>query len=140
MTVNELATCSGTTPHAVRYYSRMGLLKFERHPQNGYRLYPQSETSWLRFIRQAKKLGFTLAEIKEIKHDADDQQSPCPRVREILQRRIVENRKQLDELEQLQTRMETALKLWEDMPDGLPDGHTVCHLIESYSDEGSSCH
>ena len=140
LTVNELATSSGTTPHAVRYYSRMGLLKYERHPENGYRLYQQSETGWLRFIRQAKKLGFTLAEIKEIKHDADDQQSPCPRVREILQRRIVENRRQLDELEKLQTRMETALKQWEGMPDGLPDGHTVCHLIESYSDEDSSCH
>ncbi|NCF38163.1 MAG: MerR family transcriptional regulator, partial [Gammaproteobacteria bacterium] len=25
-----------------------------------------------------------------------------------------------------------ALKKWEGMPDGVPDGHSVCHLIESF--------
>ena len=141
LTVSELANESGTTPHAVRYYSRMGLLKPERHPENGYRLYQHNEVGWLRFIRQAKNLGFTLAEIKEIKHDADDMHTPCPRVREILQQRITENRKQLDEMEQLQVRMEEALVQWEEMPDGIPNGNTVCHLIESFNDdEESSCH
>jgi hypothetical protein len=32
----------------------------------------------------------------------------------------------------LQTRMEQALLQWADKPDGVPDGHSVCHLIESY--------
>lgn len=140
LTVSELATKSGTTPHAVRYYSRMGLLKPKRDPENGYRLYPQSEISWLLFVKQAKNLGFTLAEIKEIKVDSDDKNSPCPRVREILQTRIVENRIQLDLMENLQVRMEKALKQWSKMPDGMPDGQTVCHLIESIIDDGTQCH
>ena len=135
LTLSELASKSGTTAHAIRYYSRLGLLQPARNPENGYRLYRQSEISWLYFIRQAKMLGFTLSEIKEIKHDADDKQSPCPRVRDILVYRLQENRAQLNELERLQSRMEQALDQWKQMPDGLPDGHTVCHLIESYSDE-----
>ncbi len=130
-TVNELASRCNTTPHAVRYYTRVGLLHPKKNPQNGYRLYQLSEVSWLRFVRQAKQLGYTLSEIKEIMHDVDDRQSPCPRVREILLKRIDENRHRLDEMMALQTRMEHALEQWEAMPDGIPDGHSVCHLIES---------
>jgi hypothetical protein len=66
--------------------------------------------------------------------DRDEGHSPCPRVREILQRRIVENREHLKELLDLQERMEKALLNWADMPDGAPDGQSVCHLIESVTD------
>ena len=130
-TVTELANRCNTTPHAVRYYTRMGLLRPQRHPDNGYRLYDTSEVPWLKFVQRAKNLGYTLKEIREIMHDADDNKSPCPRVREILMKRIKENRKRLDELMALQTRMEQALEQWKHMPDGVPDGHSVCHLIES---------
>ena len=134
LTVTELANRSGATPHAVRYYTRMGLLRPERDPGNGYRRYEHREVGWLRFIRQAKRLGYTLSEIREIMHDSDQEQSPCPRVREILLRRIDENRRQLQELMALQTRMEHALQQWTEMPDGIPDGHSVCHLIESFAE------
>lgn len=137
-TVTELANRCNTTPHVVRYYTRMGLLRPERDPGNGYRLYQSHEIPWLRFVQQAKSLGYTLKEIKQIMHDADDEKSPCPRVREILMKHIVENRQRLDELFNLQNRMEQALKQWEDMPDGVPDGRSVCHLIESITDDLNS--
>ena len=130
-TVTELANRCETTPHAVRYYTRMGLLRPKRNPENGYRIYKETEVSWLKFVRQAKSLGYTLNEIKEIMHDVDDNTSPCPRVREILMKRITENRQHLDELMTLQSRMEKAIEQWTKMPDGVPDGHSVCHLIES---------
>ena len=133
LTVSELAKHSGTTPHAVRYYTRMGLLRPERNPDNGYRLYPYREVSWLRFIRQAKRLGYTLNEIRAIMQDSDQGRSPCPRVRTILLRRMEENCRQIDELTALQQRMEQALEQWAMMPDGIPDGHSVCHLIESFA-------
>lgn len=134
LTVTELANQSGTTAHAVRYYTRLGLLNPERHPDNGYRLYQPREVTWLRFIRQAKSLGFTLHEIRNVMHDAELRQSPCPRVREILQRRIHDNRQKIAALQALQTRMEQALLQWSDMPDGTPNGHSVCHLIETVAD------
>lgn len=132
LTVTELAKRSDTTIHAVRYYTRLGILRPERNPDNGYRLYQPREVGWLRFVQQAKHLGYTLSEIREIMHDSDQDQSPCPRVREILQNRIKENRQKLEELMALQTRMERALEQWADMPDGMPNGHSVCHLIESF--------
>lgn len=131
MTVAVLAKQSGVTPHAVRYYTRMGLLSPTRNPENGYRQYKPSEVSWLKFIRQAKTLGYTLHEIQEIMHDRDNGQSPCPRVRELLQRRIVENRRHLQDLLVLQDRMEAALLMWSKIPDSKSSDHSVCHLIES---------
>jgi len=140
LTVTDLAKASGTTAHAVRYYTRLGLLKPERNPDNGYRLYQTREVPWLRFIQQAKRLGYTLNDIQGIMQDADRGESPCPRVREILQSRIEENRRQLDAQVALQVRMEQALRQWEAMPDGIPDWHSVCHLIESFAtaDQGST--
>ncbi len=133
LTVTELARRSGTTQHAVRYYTRMGLLRPDRDPSNGYHLYHEREINWLRFIQQAKQLGYTLKEIRDILHDFDQKQSPCPRVREILQLHIKENREKLEELIDLQRCIESALQKWQDMPDGIPDGNSVCYLIESFS-------
>jgi DNA-binding transcriptional MerR regulator len=135
LTVNELAKLSDTKPNVVRYYTRRGLLNPERDPNNGYRLYRPRDARWLRFVRQAQDLGYTLDEIGEIMQEADRGRSPCPRVREILQRHIVENRRCLEELMALQSRMERALEDWSDRPNGMPDGHSVCHLIESHSGE-----
>lgn len=115
----------------------MGLLRPIRNPENGYRLYQDREVAWLRFIQQAKRLGYTLKEILEIKHEADQDQSPCLRVREILQNRIFGNRQDLEALMSLQARMEKVLAQWADMPDGVPDSRSVCHLIESFSKNDS---
>ena len=132
MTVNELAKRSGVTPHAIRYYTRRGLLMPERNPANGYRLYVYREIGWLHFILQAKRLGYTLNEILDIKQDIEQGKSVCKRVREILLHHIDENRQQLTMLKALQRRMEQALELWTHLPDAVSDGHSYCHLIESF--------
>lgn len=133
MTVSQLARQAGVEPHVVRYYSREGLLTPQRNPENGYMIFVASDVHRLQFIRLAKRLGYTLTEIEEILQDADRGESPCPKVRDILSQRIDETRRKVEELIALQVRMEKALKQWEQMPDGVPDGHTVCHLIESFS-------
>ncbi len=135
LTVNDLAIQSRVPAHVVRYYSRIGLIHPERQKENGYRLFSQNDANRLRFIRLAKQLGFTLKEIKEIIQHADMKESPCQEVRGIIQDRIVENRQKIEEMMKLQTRMESALEQWQDKPDGMPDGHSVCHLIESIQEE-----
>ncbi|MBT8128905.1 MAG: MerR family transcriptional regulator [Gammaproteobacteria bacterium] len=132
--VIDLATRSGATPHAIRYYTRMGLLRPRRNPDNGYHIYDYHDVRWLRFIQQAKRLGYTLNEIREIMHDTDAGQSPCQRVREILQCRVVENHRKMEELTALQDRMELALEQWSGIPDCDPDGDSVCHLIEAFAE------
>jgi len=131
MKVREVARRSGVADHVVRYYTRIGLLKPTRSPHNRYKQYKDSDVSRLRFIRQAKSLGYTLGEISKIFHEASRRNSPCPMVREIIAGRIEENRSKLNELAALQKRMERALGKWSKLPDGMPDGESVCYLIES---------
>jgi DNA-binding transcriptional MerR regulator len=131
LTVSELATQSDTAAHVVRYYVRIGLIQSASQQENGYRLFKLQDASRIRFIRMAKHLGFTLNEIKQITQHADIGESPCDDVRKIIQHRIEENRTKIEEMMRLQVRMEQALEQWKLMPDGVPDGNSVCHLIES---------
>lgn len=131
LTVNQLAKESGAPAHVVRYYVRIGLIRPAEKQKNGYRLFSGGDISRLRFIRLAKQLGFTLNEIKQITDHADHGESPCDDVRRIIQHRIDENRAKIEEMQRLQARMEEALERWSHMPNGVPDGHSVCHLIES---------
>lgn len=137
LTVNELAIQSKAPAHVVRYYTRIGLIKPTTHQENGYRLYAPRDAERLRFIRRAKLLGFTLKEIGEITRHAEYNESPCGEVRTIIRQRIGENRIKIEEMLKLQNRMEHALVQWAEMPNGIPDGHSVCHLIESFDDEES---
>lgn len=131
MKVRELALRSGVLDDVVRYYTRIGLLKPARSPRNRYKQYSDSDVLRLHFIRQAKSLGYTLSEIARIFKEASWGKSPCPLVRQIIEHRIEENGRRLNELAALQKRMKRALGEWAKLPDGMPDGESVCYLIES---------
>ena len=132
MIVSELAKRAGVTAETVRYYTRSGLLTPKLQGQNGYRYYSDDDLHRLLFVRKAKFLGFELSEITEILNMSKSGNSPCPRVREILEERIHDTRKKLKELNALQESLEYAAKKWKEMPDGMPDGNAVCHLIEGF--------
>lgn len=134
MTVNQVARQAGVSPHMVRYYTRIGLLRPARRRDNGYKEFTARELDRLKFIRRTQRLGFTLSEVEEIFDRAGRRESPCPLVREIVRLRIEENRALLEELTALLHRMEGALKAWAGMKDGVPNGHAVCALIESLND------
>ncbi len=132
MKVSELAREAGVTAETVRHYIREGLLRPERNPDNGYQLFHDADLRRLRFIQRARTLGFGVAEIREILEQSDQGDSPCPLVRDLLAKRLPEIRARIRELEALAGRMEEALSAWEHLPDGTPDGHSLCRLIESF--------
>lgn len=134
MTVNELAKQAEVSPGVVRFYARIGLLKPVRHSANRYRLFSDADARRLLFILRAKGLGYTIAEIAEILKQSGKGKSPCPLVRDIIRRRITENRQRLDGLNALQLRMEKALVQWNRMPNRVPTGDSICFLIESADD------
>ena len=131
MRVNEIAKRAEVTPEVVRHYLRIGLLKSEGKDANGYRRFSEDHLRRLNFIRRAKQLGFKLSEIAVILRMAAHRKTPCPMVRDIVKRRIEDNRVDLESLRALQRRMERALAHWRRMRNGVPDGETVCRLIES---------
>ena len=131
MTANILAKESEVSLFTVRHYTRIGLLKPARNRQNNYKVYQPSDAVRVRFIQAAKNLGFSLAEVADILEEAKHGNSPCPMVREIIVRRIKENRRKIKEMQKLQRKMENSLKDWSKMKNSMPTGESVCHLIES---------
>jgi DNA-binding transcriptional MerR regulator len=85
----------------------------------------------LAFILKAKRLGFTLAEIRLVLEMSRRGKTPCPLVREVVSHRVVDNARNLAELTALQERMQFALRKWRRMVDGVPDGRAICRLIEA---------
>lgn len=129
-----LARSAGVSLFTVRYYTRIGLLKPSRDLRNGYKIYKRSDKDRLRFITAAKDLGFTLAEIEDILDNAAHNKTPCPMVRDVVQKRIEENKQKIRELKRLQKRLESAADMWKGMKNSTPDGHSVCRLIESFAE------
>jgi MerR family Zn(II)-responsive transcriptional regulator of zntA len=131
LTATVLAKQSDVSLYTVRHYTRIGLLKPARNSQNNYKIYQPSDATRVRFIKSAGNLGFSLSEIADILDEAKHGNSPCPMVREIIVRRIEENRRKIKEMQRLQRKMENALQDWTTMENSMPNGDSVCHLIES---------
>ncbi|MBI3042945.1 MAG: heavy metal-responsive transcriptional regulator [Betaproteobacteria bacterium] len=66
LTIGKVAHSAGLAIDTVRYYEREGLLEKPARSASGYRHYRPDVIARLRFIRQAKDLGFSLSEIREL--------------------------------------------------------------------------
>lgn len=130
MHVIECARAAGVSPDTVRHYARLGLIKAERRTDSGYQVFSPQTVARVRFIRSAVGLGFKLSDVAELLNMSEQGELPCPRARAILADRIHQKKRQVEQEMALFRRMKQALKAWELMPDGVPEGHQVCGLIE----------
>ena len=70
--IGQLAKRAGVAIDTVRYYERNAMLTPAGRLESGYRRYGEMELKRLRFIRRAKVLGFTLADIRELLSLSDE--------------------------------------------------------------------
>lgn len=66
MTIGKLASAVGISVETIRFYQRQGLVIQPKKPLNGFRQYHVSTIAQLKFIINAKALGFTLNEIRSL--------------------------------------------------------------------------
>lgn len=66
MRIGELARQAGVTPKAVRFYERAGLLPPAARAPNGYRVYTAADLARLRFIVRMRRLGLTVADLRDL--------------------------------------------------------------------------
>lgn len=64
--IGEAARQSGVSAKMVRHYEELGLIGRVSRSDAGYRRYTANEVHTLRFIRRARDLGFSMAEIAEL--------------------------------------------------------------------------
>jgi MerR family copper efflux transcriptional regulator len=66
LNIGQAAALSGVSAKMVRHYESLGLLPEVGRTHAGYRQYGANEVHTLRFIRKARSLGFSMAEIAEL--------------------------------------------------------------------------
>jgi MerR family transcriptional regulator, mercuric resistance operon regulatory protein len=66
LTIGKLAAAEGVGVETIRYYQRRGLLDQPERGGSAYREYSEADRWRLVFIRRARDLGFTLAEIADL--------------------------------------------------------------------------
>lgn len=81
LTIGQVAEQAGIGLETVRFYERKGLIEEPARKASGYRQFDVRVVARLRFIRRAKELGFTLAEIKDLLSLRIDPGSTCSDVK-----------------------------------------------------------
>ena len=66
LTIGKFADAEGVGVETVRFYQRRGLLAQPARGRSGFREYTDDDRWRLAFIRRARGLGFTLAEISDL--------------------------------------------------------------------------
>ena len=91
-TIGKVANVTGVGIETIRFYEREGLIPEPPRRDSGYRQYPPATIDRVRFIKRAKDLGFTLAEIKELLNLSVGQGTTCADVK----RKAMEKIKEVD--------------------------------------------
>ncbi|MDC9604911.1 Cu(I)-responsive transcriptional regulator [Xenorhabdus griffiniae] len=91
MNISEIARKTGLTSKAIRFYEEKDLITAPGRGDNGYRHYQKRHIDELMLLRQAKEVGFTLEECRELlrlfrnphRHSADVKMATLQKVAEI---------------------------------------------------------
>jgi MerR family copper efflux transcriptional regulator len=100
-TIGQVARHAGVGIDTVRYYERNRLLPQAARRLSGYREYGDGDVQRLRFIRRAKELGFTLAEIRELLALSTDRERGVRGVKARAEARVTEVERRIRELQQV---------------------------------------
>lgn len=107
-TIGELAKVFEVTPRTIRFYEQEGLLDPERRGQT--RIYHEKDRVRLKLTLRGKRLGFSLAEIREVIHlydhapDGDERQ--LHRMLDILADKRAAMQQQLEDIRVLQRELD----------------------------------
>jgi len=126
MRIGRASKRTGASADAIRFYERNGLLRRMPRTDGGFRLYSEEDVATLLFIRRSQRLGFSLAEIRELVSLRSRRRKPCEQVRNLLQRKLAHIRIRVRELRELERDLKASLRLCNR---GLRKRDTQCPIL-----------
>ncbi len=120
MNIGEAAALSGISAKAIRYYESIGLIEPAPRSDGGYRSYGDTDVAFLRFIRHARGLGFSVEDVANLLELYRDRNRASADVKAIAETHVAEIERKIAELESIR--------------------RTLAHLIEKcHGDERPDC-
>ena len=111
LTIGELASQTGVSPEAIRYYEHEGVVpRAIRSGTGRYRNYGAADVERLRFVRRARSLGFSLHEVRELLTLAGGSpQRPCTDVNRIARAHLAQVDAKLGQLAALRAELDRVI-------------------------------
>ena len=125
MRIGELAKATGTKAETIRYYEREGILPAADRTDSNYRDYSDEHLATLIFVRRARALGFTMAQVRELLALSDHEDKPCRDVDQLVQRQLGEVTRKIADLTALQDELQHMLRSCQ------ADRIGECRIVES---------
>lgn len=110
MNIGQAAARGGVSAKMIRHYETIGLLVRAKRTASGYRLYSESDVHTLRFIKQARNLGFSIELIKDLLGLWQNQRRTSRRVKELAHNHLREVNERIVELEEIKNALENLVK------------------------------
>jgi MerR family copper efflux transcriptional regulator len=128
MNIGEAASASGVSAKMIRHYEAVGLVPAAARTEAGYRQYGDNDVHTLRFIRHARDLGFSIAEIGELVGLWHDRRRPSRQVKALAETHIRELEQKAAELLAMKEALQHLVHCChgDDRPD--------CPILESLAD------
>ena len=104
--IGDAAEASGVSAKMIRHYEQIGIIPRARRTLANYRTYSESDVHTLRFVRQARDLGFPLAQIQALLTLWKDRRRPSRKVKELAQAHIAELEVRIQELKDMKRTLE----------------------------------
>ena len=101
MIIGDVATKSGVSTKMIRYYEQIGLIPSPSRTDAGYRIYSERDVHTLRFIRRARDLGFSVAQLQELLALWSDGNRTSAEVKRIASEHIAELEQKIKELQEM---------------------------------------
>lgn len=102
VTIGQAAKQTGLSAKMIRHYEEAGLLKKAHRTDAGYRLYNSQQLQQLSFIKQARTLGFSIAQISSLLDLWRNPQRSSKEVKQLAEQHLDEIKQKVAELQQMQ--------------------------------------
>lgn len=128
MNIGQAAKATGVSAKMIRYYESVGLIPPASRTDSGYRAYADADVHMLRFIRRARDLGFSVAEIHDLLGLWRDRSRKSADVKRLAQKHIDDLHRRIQDLRQMADSLQalTACCAGDERPD--------CPILENLED------